>query len=879
MRFRGKSNGVIVLLCSVLVLIIGFLIVKSYGTNLLTPPTSSEKKNYEGFWANMVNMDAVDQMNDLGGIKDVQSSYNQIYQDLNSKESSKVESAMMQGYGIPLASNPILVAQAKVTPPPKDSVNAAKKDAEDAKKKAEAAKDALALSGKDGSPGSCGNKALEGKSQDAEAIAAAAAAEEKQKTLGYNIQTAVSQICKTGSNSSSQVAGAAGAAGTAGVAGSLGLGGSLGGTSGSAGSAGIGGTRGSVIGGSAGSSSSTGGRDGSSSSSETKSVVPAQLQMQIDLQTDIDGSKKRVGAIKAPPKPPKLPPKPPPPPPGPPPPPPQKCNPPMGNPPPTVSGWKYMGCFKDCSAGRGLPDRLGDVSSIEQCIALAKAKGYNTAGNQYFRECWAGNNTDWNRMGDAGCCEPMGGGCTQQIYTSGLAPKPPAPPPPPPAPPKSSGINIIEASYGINCNPALKGNRTDLFKGLANGKLSLDNYEYNYTTTGGDPAGGCGKTLEVSYNCSGGETKKFTAPAEAGFNAKVNLSCPNTAGPPTGLGGTRSGSGINIIEATYGINCNPGLKGNRTELFKGLANGKPSLTNYQYNFQTTGGDPAGGCGKTLEVNYNCDGGPVQKFVAPAEAGFNANVNIDCAKPTAAASSSIMDIKKIPGLQIWLDGKDPLNNGKAPADGTPIPAWMDKSGNQNDMKAQKPANYAASSSSLNFNRSLYNSKNVSVYPIDVFVIVKLQDTSGPYDICGLAQNGPDNFNSLTFGEFKRGFWHNGSSHFRRTPEASATTNETSTNFLLMQWSLANNNFYINRNGVQIMTSKSYTWDKGSPYFQLGSRLYTDAGHNLVGNIAEVLVFNAQLAGTQKQQVEGYLAWKWGLQASLPGGHPFKDAAPK
>jgi len=75
MRFRGKSNGVILLLCLALVLIIGFLIVKSFRTNLLTPPTSSE-----GFWAEkMVNVDAIDQMNDSGGIKDVQNTFNQIY--------------------------------------------------------------------------------------------------------------------------------------------------------------------------------------------------------------------------------------------------------------------------------------------------------------------------------------------------------------------------------------------------------------------------------------------------------------------------------------------------------------------------------------------------------------------------------------------------------------------------------------------------------------------------------------------------------------------------------------------------------------------------------------------------------------------------------
>jgi len=106
---------------------------------------------------------------------------------------------------------------------------------------------------------------------------------------------------------------------------------------------------------------------------------------------------------------------------------PQECKAPFANMPAEVAGWKYKGCWRDCHQGRGLPNRLPNVTSIEQCIAQAKAAGFNTAGNQFFGECWAGNNTDWNKMGDAGCCEPLGGGCTQQIYSSDKPPAPAAP--------------------------------------------------------------------------------------------------------------------------------------------------------------------------------------------------------------------------------------------------------------------------------------------------------------------------------------------------------------------------------------------------------------------------------------------------------------------
>lgn len=41
----------------------------------------------------------------------------------------------------------------------------------------------------------------------------------------------------------------------------------------------------------------------------------------------------------------------------------------------------------------------------------------------------------------------------------------------------------------------------------------------------------------------------------------------------------------------------------------------------------------------------------------------------------------------------------------------------------------------------------------------------------------------------------------------------------------------------------------------------------------GYIGEVLLYNGALAPADRQKIEGYLAWKWGLQANLPAGHPF------
>jgi hypothetical protein len=46
----------------------------------------------------------------------------------------------------------------------------------------------------------------------------------------------------------------------------------------------------------------------------------------------------------------------------------------------------------------------------------------------------------------------------------------------------------------------------------------------------------------------------------------------------------------------------------------------------------------------------------------------------------------------------------------------------------------------------------------------------------------------------------------------------------------------------------------------------------------GYISEIIVYNSSLTTSQRQQVEGYLAWKWGLQNNLPDTHAYKKIKP-
>lgn len=93
------------------------------------------------------------------------------------------------------------------------------------------------------------------------------------------------------------------------------------------------------------------------------------------------------------------------------------------------------------------------------------------------------------------------------------------------------------------------------------------------------------------------------------------------------------------------------------------------------------------------------------------------------------------------------------------------------------------------------------------------------------------------------------------------------------------------------------AKGHTWMNGTAHAANvtisgpGNTSATDAGASTlfcydnngasdlcVGKFAEWLVIRGTLTPSQRQQVEGYMMWAWGLQASLPAGHPYLSAAP-
>jgi hypothetical protein len=234
-------------------------------------------------------------------------------------------------------------------------------------------------------------------------------------------------------------------------------------------------------------------------------------------------------------------------------------------------------------------------------------------------------------------------------------------------------------------------------------------------------------------------------------------------------------------------------------------------------------------------------------------------------------------RQIAGCSHWFDATDSstitLSSGS-------LTQWNDKSGNGRNLTAVAGfANATVSSAFQNrlnvFNFSgngLYRTSagNVS-YPLDVYIIVALKSLTTHVDVLGMGDTSTDNFNSLTFAESAASRWHNGSSFGNR--QTISTSDETSLSFLLIQWSIANGNYLLRRNGTElIQASRTYSFNNSATAaFQIGYRHTNTNAANFSGYIGEIVVFNNQIGTTDRQNVESYLTQKWGLVSSLPGGH--------
>ena len=89
-------------------------------------------------------------------------------------------------------------------------------------------------------------------------------------------------------------------------------------------------------------------------------------------------------------------------------------------------------------------------------------------------------------------------------------------------------------------------------------------------------------------------------------------------------------------------------------------------------------------------------------------------------------------------------------------------------------------------------------------------------------------------------------------------------------------ISNTAHTVYQNGSQIGTPSAGNSTTYSETFTLGGN---GIDESMTGYMFEFIMYNGSaLSTTNRQKVEGYLAWKWNLVSTLPANHPYKSIRP-
>ena len=242
---------------------------------------------------------------------------------------------------------------------------------------------------------------------------------------------------------------------------------------------------------------------------------------------------------------------------------------------------------------------------------------------------------------------------------------------------------------------------------------------------------------------------------------------------------------------------------------------------------------------------------------------------------------------IPGLKLWIDGSDPTGNGYLPSNGAAVTTWRDKSGNFSNLAMTGSPTYvtnvANSNGAITFTGSQYGTVAIAtgtfITALDVFVVYKFTGSAPTNTYIFDRSSAPLNSGGGTMSNT------NGTVSVANNARTATYTSQFNTSLSIMNSRLSQassgTSFYeqYSNGTLQSVVSGSpaanFTPYDSSPNFSVGA---ARTSTNFTGQLCEVVVYNIYLSSTQRQQIEGYLAWKWGLQTSLPSGHPYADATP-
>ena len=236
------------------------------------------------------------------------------------------------------------------------------------------------------------------------------------------------------------------------------------------------------------------------------------------------------------------------------------------------------------------------------------------------------------------------------------------------------------------------------------------------------------------------------------------------------------------------------------------------------------------------------------------------------------------------LAMWLDAEDAST---ITLNGSTVSQWSDKSGNGRHATQATAANqptYASSAinskpalslDGVNDFMNLPLSSSVINNQASVFMVVRITTAQSNYNATlawsigvGSVSVGIGPFGAAnTYGLY--GTFGAGATNLFDIGPTAINTNYLSS----LSWT--NNGLSVNGgfNGANISGTRTNSFTG-----IVNGLLGLDATSYSSATVGEIVITPMALDIQNRQKVEGYLAWKWGLEANLPSGHPYKLLPP-
>jgi len=229
--------------------------------------------------------------------------------------------------------------------------------------------------------------------------------------------------------------------------------------------------------------------------------------------------------------------------------------------------------------------------------------------------------------------------------------------------------------------------------------------------------------------------------------------------------------------------------------------------------------------------------------------------------TGTAYYTVFSPKSIPGCALWLDASD-SSTVTGPLF---VSGWTDKSGNNRPVSVINAMVYGTTfqhnKRTMVFDGSWATTSIASAVGTGDFTLVAVWKplAAGLFGVLSLGTS-QSSSQSLGYNGSYFNFYQFGSyeSHYVTSPKWAI---QIGTRIASVK------TVYITGTGA---TPSTYdTFDEQDTAVMIGN----GDGFNTYGEVAEILIYTGTMSDSNRQQLESYLAQKWGLTADLPAGHAF------